>query len=541
MSLDTLENPLDPPEFPYRVPSETEFDFSEIFVLDLANNHQGDVQHALRIIREVGSAVKEAGVRGMMKFQFRDLDTLVHPTHKENSDNKHIPRFLSTRLSEADFKRLLQEVRAQGMLAACTPFDEASVDAIVRLGFDVLKVASCSATDWPLLQEVAGAGLPVIFSTGGMTVEEIDNVCSFFEHRRVHFAIMHCVSIYPTPDEHLQLNQIDFLRNRYPGVNVGFSTHEPPEETVMVQMSVAKGATMFERHVGIATDKIQLNQYSATPEQLRTWFAAYHRAQTICGSRRRPASTEIELASLRSLQRGVFAKSQIEAGAVISEDEVYFAMPCQEGQITSGHFRPGIVAGELINADAPLLADKVQIPPPPIEQIFFRSIHEAKGMLNEARIALGSNFSVEFSHHFGPERFREVGAIIIDCVNRTYCKKLVMQFRGQRHPAHYHKAKEETFQVLHGILDMEVDGQPYRLYPGQTILIQQGVWHRFSTPTGVIFEEISTTHIPGDSYYEHKSINDTPLDFRKTKVEHWGRYQIDFKNIARSREPVTAG
>jgi N-acetylneuraminate synthase len=163
-----------------------------------------------------------------------------------------------------------------------------------------------------------------------------------------------------------------------------------------------------------------------------------------------------------------------------------------------------------------------------VEHIFYRAIHRAKAMLNEARIALAAPFSVEFSHHFGPENFEKTGAIIIDCVNRSYCKKLVIQFPEQRHPAHYHKSKEETFQVLYGILDIEVDGQPHRLYPGQSILIQQGVWHRFSTPCGVIFEEISTTHIPGDSYYEHKAINETPLEKRKTKVEHWGRYQIDF-------------
>lgn len=530
METDISGPRCDRPKFPFRAPPEIEFDFRDLFVLDLANNHQGSVEHGLRVIREHGEVARRHGVRAAMKFQFRQLDTFVHPSHQKNSSNKHIPRFLSTRLSEEDFSRLLAEVRKQGLISACTPFDEASVDMILRMGFDLLKIASCSAADWPLLEHAAESGLPILLSTGGLRMEEIDNICSFFEHRRVHYAIMHCVAIYPTPDDRFQLNQIDQLRSRYPGIEIGFSTHEPPDETALVQMAAAKGATLFERHVGVATADVKLNAYSSTPAQLDRWLAAWRRARVICGSNDRPAPAPEEAASLAALARGVFAKKNIPAGAALDASDVYFAMPLGSGQLPSGQFRRGIRTSKAALRDAPILLGDVVLPQPSVEKIFYRSIHEAKAMLNEARIPLGPSFTVEFSHHFGPERFREFGAIIIDCVNRQYCKKLVIQFPDQKHPAHYHKAKEETFQVLHGILDIEVDGQPHRLYPGQTVLIQRGVWHRFSSPCGVIFEEISTTHVPGDSYYEHKSINNTPLERRKTKVEHWGRYQIDFRN-----------
>ena len=64
----------------------------------------------------------------------------------------------------------------------------------------------------------------VALSTGGLGWKQIDDLVSFFDHRRVHFAIMHCVSIYPTPDERMQLQQIEMLRNRYPRTTIGFST-----------------------------------------------------------------------------------------------------------------------------------------------------------------------------------------------------------------------------------------------------------------------------------------------------------------------------
>ena len=73
--------------------------------------------------------------RAAIKFQFRQLDSFVHPAHQKGSANKHIPRFISTRLSAGDFDRLLAEVRARGLVSACTPFDEESVDLIVRMGF----------------------------------------------------------------------------------------------------------------------------------------------------------------------------------------------------------------------------------------------------------------------------------------------------------------------------------------------------------------------------------------------------------------------
>src|SRR5262249_7760300 len=150
----------------------------------------------------------------------------------------------------------------------------------------------------------------------------------------------------------------------------------------------------------------------------------------------------------------------------------------------------------------------------------------AKAMLNEARITVPPTFETEFSHHYGMDRFLEYGAVIITCVNRTYCKKLIIQLPGQKHPAHYHKSKEETFQVLSGILEMEIEGVRRTLYPGDQQLVQQGVWHEFWTDTGVIFEEISTADVQNDSFYEDKKINQMGRAARKTRVNQWGRCQI---------------
>src|SRR5262249_33570214 len=150
----------------------------------------------------------------------------------------------------------------------CTPFDELSVQRIADMGFDLIKVASCSAKDWPLMEAVAETNLPVVFSTGGLKIEDIDNIVVFSEHRALSFALMHCVSIYPTPPDACNLHNIVMLLQRYGNVCVGWSTHEDPDATAPVQMAVAFGAKIFERHIGLPADNMPLNNYSSNPEQI---------------------------------------------------------------------------------------------------------------------------------------------------------------------------------------------------------------------------------------------------------------------------------
>ena len=466
------------------------------------------------------------GARAAFKLQFRQLATFIHPRHRTESDNKHVGRFLSTELPGVDFRTLVEETRNSGMVTMCTPFDEESVQTLVEMEIEVIKVASCSAIDWPLLETIAECNLPVVISTGGLTLKEIDEIVSFFDHRRVHFALEHCVSIYPTPREQLELNQIEVLRRRYPDKVIGFSTHEDPDDLLPVAVAVAKGARILERHVGVETDQYKLNAYSSTPQQVDRWIAAALDAARVCGSQERQAAPEVETAALRSLKRGIYARHRIKQGAPVTRAEVYFAMPCEDGQLSSGEWRDGLTTVADIEKDHGLSKKVLDVPDDLDKQVLFTSIHRIKGMLNEASIALGTEFEVEFSHHYGLSRFDEVGATLITCVNRDYCKKLVIQMPGQHHPLHYHKQKEETFQVLYGAVEMEVEGRPRVLYPGDTQLVHQGVWHQFHTEGGAILEEISTRDVPNDSFYEDKEINRLQRHERKTLVKHWGRYQI---------------
>ncbi len=510
------------------------YNFNGLFIYDMANNHQGSLQHGLKIINAVGKVSTEKKVRGALKFQFRHLDTFIHPEFKDNPALQHIPRFMSTRLSDNDYKKMTECVRQNRLITIATPFDEKSIELIDKLDIEIIKIASCSAADWPLVESIAEAKRPVVVSTAGLNKATIDDLVRFLELKEVDFALMHCVAIYPTLIEKLQLNQIGLFKRRYPNITVGFSTHESPDYLDGIKIAYAKGARVFERHVGVETDKIKLNAYSSTPEQLRIWLQAHKETVAACGAEKRPPAGHQEEKSLHSLKRGVYVSEDIEKGKPFKHSRVFFAMPLQENQLESGDWKEIFLADKnYMKHEA--ISEKVYKRAPSKKDITTNIILQVKGMLNEARVPIGKDYKIELSHHYGLERFREFGAVIIDCINRAYCKKLILLLPRQKHPYHYHKKKEETFQILFGDLETEVEGNRELLSAGDSIIIHQNEWHKFQTSNGGIFEEISTTHYNDDSYYEDKFIKMLQREERKTVIDNGLFLKKDANGHVRSR------
>lgn len=493
--------------------------FDDLFIFEMANSHQGSVEHGLDIIHAMGRIARKYNIKAAVKLQYRELDSFIHPDYIGREDVKHIPRFVSTRLDYEQFCQLVEAVREEGMVTMVTPFDEASVDWCMDQGIDIIKVASCSALDWPLLEKLAKTKKPLIISTGGKAISDIDKIYNFFSHRKCNFAFLHCVAEYPAPEERLQLDFIERMNKRYPEVTIGYSGHENPDEHIVPMLAVAKGAKILERHVGLPTKTITLNAYSMNPDQAEKWVAASLQAKEMCTMKkgREKYISQEEVDSLNSLMRGVYLKHDVAAGTELTKEDVFFAMPCHEKQMTSGEFVEGIIAGKDYKENEELHEKK------PVTNInLARSvIHDVKGMLYEAGIALGDQFEVELSHHYGMQHFRQFGAVIISIVNREYCKKLIAVLPGQQHPTHAHKVKEETFQLLYGDLEVEMDDKIITMKPGDIQTVLRGENHAFSSKTGAVFEEISTTHVSNDSYYEDVRVNRLDIMERKTKVIKW--------------------
>ncbi len=491
-----------------------------LFVFEMANNHMGDVEHGLRIIRAIHEVSRDFDFHFAFKFQYRQLDSFIHPEFKGRSDIKYVKRFSETKLEERQFRRLKDELHQCGFITVCTPFDEASVDLIEAHGFDILKVASCSFTDWPLLERIVKSDKPIIASTAGAPLEDIDKVVSFFEHRGKDFALMHCVAAYPTGDSYLQLNQIGLLRERYPQALIGYSTHEHPDNLDSIKIAIAKGARIFEKHVGVETDAYKLNSYSANPQQVQAWLLSARKAVLMCGvAGKRAEFSEEELASLRSLRRGVFARKYLEKGVKISAADVFLAIPVSDGQVTANDLSKysEFYAATDIPANAPVMfADVLKSDH---REKVYQIVQKVKGLLAKSKVVAPGKADLEISHHYGIDHFDDFGITMITVVNREYCKKLLLLLPGQAHPEQFHKQKEETFHVLYGDISLKLNGSEKQFRKGDLVVVEAGMKHSFSTKTGAVIEEISSTHFVNDSYYTDPAILNNGQ--RKTLLTFW--------------------
>jgi sialic acid synthase SpsE/quercetin dioxygenase-like cupin family protein len=491
-----------------------------LFIFEMANNHMGDVAHGMRIVRELRKACEGFDFRFAVKLQYRNLPELIHPDYRGRADHRFIKRFMETALSWDDYRRLKDSIVENGFLSICTPFDEVSVDKVVEHGFDYLKIASCSLTDWPLAEKVATTDLPLILSTAGEPFEEIDRIVSFYQHRKKRIAIMHCVGEYPTADANLQLNQIDLLQRRYANVEVGYSTHEPPGQLDAVKIAIAKGSALFEKHAGVPTAKHPLNAYSASPLQIRDWLEAARSAIAMAGVEdRRHDFSKAERATLGELQRGAFARRAIASGSVIQGEDVFFALPAAPGQL---------VANDL-SKYTQYQAVRDYAPDEPIwhsgiaatdtRSLVHGIVRDVKSLLKTSHAVVPTQLELEISHHHGIEKFRSVGSGMITVINREYCKRLVIMLPGQRHPEHWHTQKDETFHLLHGEIELVLGGERRRCVKNDVIVISRGVKHEFRSSTGAVIEEISSTHSRDDSEYTDPAIGLNGA--RKTYVTNW--------------------
>jgi sialic acid synthase SpsE len=336
--------------------------FEDLFVLELANNHWGDVNRGLRIIKEFGTVARYNNVRAAIKLQFRDVDTFIHKDFLNRGDIRYIKKTLDTRLSREDTAALVEATRRANCTRVATPFDEKSVELCVELGIEIIKVASSDVTDWPLLEKIARTHKPVIVSTGGTSLNDMDNMVLFFQHRNIPLAINHCVSLYPAEDADLQLNQIDFLKNRYPGHAIGLSTHEYHDWRSSIMIAYAKGARTFERHVDIKTEDRPFSPYCSTPEQIAEWFQAFNKAREMCGApgTEKAPSTKNETDYLTTLIRGVYAKHDLPAGHILTPNDYYLAIPLQKGQLSCRELLNDQVLACDCKQDAPLMVEMVE-------------------------------------------------------------------------------------------------------------------------------------------------------------------------------------
>jgi N-acetylneuraminate synthase/sialic acid synthase len=233
-----------------QIGTRTVSDSTPCFVIaEIGGNHGGDVATAVQMIRIASACGVDA-----VKFQCRDNDTLYSDTllnaayENEHSYGKTYGEHRKAlELSDPALATCCFEAERSKVLCFSTAFDEPSVDRIVNLGMPAIKIASGGLTDKRLLRHAALTGLPIVLSTGGGTMREIDvavQLVTCYSHK---LALLHCTAAYPVRDfAELNLLCIQTLREAYPETVIGWSGHD--SGIAMSMAAYVLGARIIERH-----------------------------------------------------------------------------------------------------------------------------------------------------------------------------------------------------------------------------------------------------------------------------------------------------
>ncbi len=163
------------------------------------------------------------------------------PEATTNGDLKYALEF-----SIPEYRDIDAYCKRKGILWSISPWDVGSVRVMSEFDLPFFKIASASLTDRALLEAMRDTGKPVILSTGGSTMDQVQTAVSILGGRPV---LLHCVSTYPARDEHLNLRGITTLQAEFPELVVGYSGHE--NGSTIAVCAVAMGACVVERHITV--------------------------------------------------------------------------------------------------------------------------------------------------------------------------------------------------------------------------------------------------------------------------------------------------
>lgn len=291
------------------------------FIAEIGNNHNGDYFLAKRTIEEAVKAGADA-----VKFQKRFIDE-VFAKELQNKEQTKDQIFGKTygeyrqalELDMDNFLKLKEHSQKLGTVFFATPFDQKSADFLDEVGMDVYKIASFDVSNLPLLEHVAKKGKPMILSTGMHSLEELDEAVGMILRHNNQLIIKHCVSVYPTTDEYLNLATIPFLKERYSPLPIGYSGHE--KGFLPTLAAITLGAKSVERHITL--DKNLPGPDHATvsidPTEFKHMVDSTRRIEKAMGKYGK-FLFDVELPTRDKHSKSIVAKTHIPAGTKITAE-----------------------------------------------------------------------------------------------------------------------------------------------------------------------------------------------------------------------------
>ena len=296
-------------------------------IAEIGHNHQGRLDKAKELFR----AAKECGVDAV-KLQKRQNRTLyTRAMYDSPYDNES--SFGSTygahrealELGWDEYVELQRYAGEIGITFFATAFDVASADFLAKLGVPAYKIASGDLTNLPLITHVAALGRPVIVSTGGGAIEDVQRVYDAVMPVNRQLCILQCTASYPTEPEDMHLRVITTFRERFPDVVIGLSDHQ--NGIAMADAAYILGARVIEKHFTLnrawkGTD----HAYSLEPVGMRKLVRDLRRVRVALGTgAKQPLPAEKK--PLYKMGKKLVAARMLAAGHVLAAGDVAIKSP----------------------------------------------------------------------------------------------------------------------------------------------------------------------------------------------------------------------
>ena len=217
-------------------------------IAEIGHNHQGK----LKTCMEMFKVAKECGADAV-KLQKRDNKSLYTKAGYEkpyDNENSYGATYGEHRealeFGESEYKELKAYTKEIGVTLFATAFDFVSVDFLAKLDMPAFKVASGDLKNIPLLTYMAKVGVPIVLSTGGGTMEDVNRAYDAIMPINPQLCLLQCTAGYPAAFEELNLKVITTFRERFPQTVVGLSSHD--NGIAMAVAAYILGARVVEKH-----------------------------------------------------------------------------------------------------------------------------------------------------------------------------------------------------------------------------------------------------------------------------------------------------
>ena len=303
-------------------------DDSDCFVIaEIGNNHQGDLQKA----KEMFKAAKECGVNAV-KLQKRDNKSLLtraaynKPYENENSFGatygEHREALEFGRTEYVELKKYAAEL---GLTMFSTAFDMNSADFLAELDMPLYKVASGDLKNTPLLKHIAKIGKPMIISTGGGTMEDVQRAYDAIMPINSQLCILQCTASYPAEPEDLNLRVVTTYRERFPDVIIGLSDHE--NGIAMALAAYVLGSRMVEQHFTLNhTWKGTDHAFSLEPIGMRKLVRDLRRVRIALGDGEKKIYPS-EVNPITKMGKKLVASHDLQAGHTLTISDIAVKSP----------------------------------------------------------------------------------------------------------------------------------------------------------------------------------------------------------------------